>query len=163
MSCLMALETEASDQTHDDKNIKVAFYIAAAFFVIASSFLTIGAASLLRDVVPLLVDMTSLLFVGAWLVCMVAVPAMGAPRIFHWQKTNAPMLVNCLKTGIFWAVLIGFPFVLILSGMWVSDVSQFFERLFPGVVACILMGSVYSLALYLVYKPTYYFFMKINP
>lgn len=158
----MALEIKASDQADDDKNIKIAFYIAAAFSVIASPFLTIGASIMLNDFIPLIADMTSLLFVGARLVCMVAVPAMGAPRMFHWQKANAPILLNCLKTGIFWAVLIGFPFVLILSAMWVSEVSQFFERLLSGIVACILMGGVYSLALYLVYKPSYYFLMKIN-
>lgn len=159
----MPLEVKEADQTHNDKNIKVAFYVAAAFSVIASPALTMGAAYMLNVVLPLLVSMTSMLFIGAWLVCMVAVPAMGAPRILRWQKTNAGMFTNCLKTGIFWAVLIGLPFVLLLSFMWDPTVPQFFERLFSGLVACILMGSIYSLALYLVYKPAYYFLMKINP
>lgn len=145
------------------KNIKIAFYIAAAFSVLASPVLTMGAALMLNDVLPLLVSMTSMLFVGAWLICAVAVPAMGAPRIFLWQTTNAPMLINCLKTGIFWAVLIGFPFVLILSSMAEPTISQFFERFSCGMVACILMGNIYALSLYSVYKPVYYFLMKINP
>lgn len=152
-----------SAPAHKDKNIKIAFYIAATFSVVASPFMTMGTALVLDAALPLLSSITSMLFVGAWLICAIAVPAMGAPRIFLWQTINAPIFTNCLKVGIFWAIVIGFPFVLIISSIAGPTASQFFERLICGVVACILMGAIYAINLACIYLAVYQIIKKINP